>query len=153
MQGCDCTQPQHVQEGLLLASRLRLLHSEDNILSANEGMRDTAMEVIYKNNSEVKVLKNNSVTTVNNEIAKILVKTLSVSFLVDNYGPVTTASKECFTTSEEVQSMLKHSQKVLIHSCQTHDDPKCVDDYFPEGMCLHSFDKALFYHVVTSSFF
>ena len=42
--------PQHVKECLLLANILRLLHPEDNIISANEDMRDTAIEVIYKNN-------------------------------------------------------------------------------------------------------
>ena len=145
--------PQHVKEALLLAARLCLLHPEDGHISRNEDMRDTAMEVIHKNKSKVKVLNNNSVATVNNQILKTLVKILSVSFLMVNFGPVITASMKWPTTSEEVQSMLKHSQKVLIHSCQTHDDPKCVDDYFPEGMCLHSFDKALFYHVMTSSIF
>ena len=86
--------PRHVKEALLLATRVRLLHPEDGIISANEDMRDTAMEIIYKNNSKVKVLKNNSVTTVDNQILKTLVETLSVSFLMDNYGPVTTAPRE-----------------------------------------------------------
>ena len=94
--------PQHVKEGLLSANRLCLLHPEEDIISENKDMRDTAMEVMYKNNSQLKVLKNNSVTTVNNQILKTFVETLSVSFLMDNCGPVTTAPKEWSTTSEEV---------------------------------------------------
>ena len=42
--------PQHVKEGLLSANSLRLLPPGDDIVSANEDMRDAAMEVIYKNN-------------------------------------------------------------------------------------------------------
>ena len=60
--------PRHGNEGLLLANRVCLVHTEDTFISQNEVTRDTAMEVIYKNNSKVKVFKNNQVTTVNNQI-------------------------------------------------------------------------------------
>ena len=70
----------HVKESLLLATRLCLLHPEDGLISRNEDLRDNAMDVIHKNKSKVKVSKNNSVTTANNQILKTLVEILSVSF-------------------------------------------------------------------------
>ena len=137
--GKAASSPRQVKECLLLATRLCLRHPAGGPISTNEDLRDNAMEVIHKNESGAKRSKNNSVTTVNNHILKTLVKILSVFFLMDSFGPISTAQMNRSTTPEDVQSMLKHNQKVIIHFCLTHDDPGYTNDYFPQGMCLLSF--------------
>ena len=123
----------------MLATRLRLRHPEGGPNSTNEDLRDNAMEVIHKNKAGAKIPKNNSVTTVNNHIVKTLVKILSVSSLINNFGSISTAPTNWSTAPEDVKMTLKHNQNVIIHFCVTHDDPKYANDYLLQGMCLLSF--------------
>ena len=131
--------PRHVKECLLLATRLCVRHPEGGPNSINEDLRDIMMEVIHKNNVGAKILKNNSVTTLNTHILKTLVEILSVSFLMNNFGPISTAPTNWDTTPDDVKMMLRHNQNVIIHFCVTHDDPKYANDYLLQGMCLLSF--------------
>ena len=137
--GMNALIPRHVKECLLLATRLRLRHPEGGPKSTNEDMRDTVMERIHKEGEGNQISKNDMVTTVNNHVLKTLIEILSVSFLMDNYGPVSTAPKEWDTTPSNVKAMLRHSQEVIVDFLVTHDDRKYGNDYVPQGMCLLSF--------------
>jgi len=137
--GVNAPSPGHVKECLLLATRLRLRHPEGGPKSTNEDMRDTVMERIHNEGKGHQISENNMVTTPNNHILKTLIEILSVSFLMDNYGTVSTAPKEWDITPSNVKEMLRHNQEVIVNFLLTHDDPKYVNDYVPQGMCLLSF--------------